>query len=184
VEIVIRPAVAADVGRLGAVERDGDRRFGGDSGVPPGFDEVTEAAALAGAVGDGRLWVATTPTQDGPGGAGSDDGTVIGFALADIIDGQGHLAQVSVRLAFQGRGVGGRLVETVCRWAMEHSLASVTLCTFADVAWNRPLYEHLGFEVVPPDRWTPGLRAVFAGDGDLGLDLERRVVMRRRLDTD
>jgi hypothetical protein len=55
----------------------------------------------------------------------------------------------------------------------------VTLCTFSDVDWNRPLYEHLGFSVLPEDRWTPGLRAVFDSDAALGLDLSRRVVMRR-----
>jgi hypothetical protein len=70
------------------------------------------------------------------------------------------------------------LIATVVGWAAAAGLVAVTLCTFADVGWNRPLYEHLGFEVVPEERWTPGLRDVFESDGDLGLDLNRRVVMR------
>ena len=51
---------------------------------------------------------------------------------------------------------GGRLVEAVCRWARDRSFGSVTLCTFTDVGWNRPLYEHLGFVVVPEEQWTTG----------------------------
>ena len=77
--------------------------------------------------------------------------------------------------------MGRQLVETVVGWAREEALAGVTLCTFADVRWNRPLYEHLGFVVLPEERWTPGLRAVFESDGGLGLDLRRRVVMERKL---
>ncbi len=75
--------------------------------------------------------------------------------------------------------MGGRLIDTVVGWAREGSMAVVTLCTFSDVAWNRPLYEHLGFQVLPEARWTPGLRALFEHDGALGLDLGRRVVMCR-----
>jgi hypothetical protein len=59
----------------------------------------------------------------------------------------------------------------------------VTLRTFSDVAWNRPLYEHLGFAVVPEGRWTPAMRTLVEGDGDLGLDVARRVVMRLALST-
>jgi hypothetical protein len=70
------------------------------------------------------------------------------------------------------------LITAVTGWATARGLGALTLCTFADVEWNRPLYEHLGFVVVPEERWTPGLRAVFEADGALGLDLRRRVVMR------
>jgi GNAT superfamily N-acetyltransferase len=126
---------------------------------------------------DGRLWVAAVMSgaETGPG---SGDGEIIGFALADTLDGEAHLAQLSVRMAFQGQGVGRGLVEAVVAWAGDRSLAGVTLCTFDDVEWNRPLYEHLGFVVVPEAQWTPALRAAFEADGALGLDLGRRVVMR------
>jgi len=177
VDVVIRAARADEIDGLGDIERDGDRRYRGYDGVPAGFDDTVAPATLGQACAEGRLWVATSGMGPGSGDR-SDDGAVIGFALAEMIDGHAHLGQVSVRLGWQGRGVGRRLVAAVTGWAAERGLAPVTLCTFADVEWNRPLYEHLGFAVVPEERWTPGLRAVFEADGELGLDLGRRVVMR------
>jgi len=176
-EVVIRPAGVAEIGRLGEVERDGDRRYVGYDGIPAGFDDVVDPSTLHRARDEGRLWVAAVVTG-AETAHGSDDGDVIGFALAQALDGQAHLAQLSVRLRFQGRGVGRRLVDTVGDWARDRGLAGVTLCTFSDVEWNRPLYEHLGFVVLPAEQWTPGLRTVFEGDAELGLDLARRVVMR------
>jgi hypothetical protein len=37
--------------------------------------------------------------------------------------------------------------------------------------------------VVPEGRWTPAMRTLVEGDGDLGLDVARRVVMRLALST-
>jgi GNAT superfamily N-acetyltransferase len=176
-DVVIRPAGAHEIGRLGDVERDGDRRYAGYDGIPDGFDDAVAPSTLVRACDEGRLWVADAPTGAGSEGS-SDEGGIIGFALAEAVDGHAHLAQLSVRLSFQGRGVGRRLVDTVCAWARDRSLPAVTLCTFSDVAWNRPLYEHLGFVTLPEADWTPGLRALFEADATLGLDLGRRVVMR------
>jgi GNAT superfamily N-acetyltransferase len=181
-EVVIRPALVHEVARLGDVERDGDRRFAGYDGVPVGFDDTVEVARLARARTEGRLWVASLSSGAGARGR-SDDGEIIGFALAEVVDGQAHLAQVSVRLEFQGRGVGGRLVEAVCGWGRALALGSVTLSTFTDVGWNRPLYEHLGFVVVPEEEWTTGLRALMEREAGLGLDGSHRVVMRKFLPT-
>jgi GNAT superfamily N-acetyltransferase len=180
VEVVIRAGRADEITRLGDVERDGDRRYHGYEGVPAGFEDTVAPATLLSACEEGRLWVATSGVG-GEVGSSSDDGDIVGFALAEAIDGNAHLEQLSVRLGFQGRGVGGRLITTVSGWAAHRGLAAVTLCTFADVDWNRPFYEHLGFAVVPEGRWTPGLRAAFESDGQLGLDLSRRVVMRLKL---
>jgi GNAT superfamily N-acetyltransferase len=175
-DVVIRRALRTEIDYLADVERDGDRRFGGYDGVPDGFTHTTARATLDTAFEAGRVWVAVGGSggADGPSG----DGGIIGFALAEIVDGDVHLAQVSVRLAHQGRGVGGRLVGEVRDYAEDQAMGAVTLCTFSDVGWNRPFYEHLGFDVVAEERWTPGLREVFESDGDLGLDLSRRVVMR------
>jgi GNAT superfamily N-acetyltransferase len=45
-----------------------------------------------------------------------------GFALAEVVDGNAHLAQVSVRLASRARGVGRLLIEAVCGWARDHAM--------------------------------------------------------------
>jgi GNAT superfamily N-acetyltransferase len=181
-EVVIRPALVQEVARLGDVERDGDRRFAGYVGVPVGFDDTVDVSRLEVARTEGRLWVASR-WSGGVGRGASDDGEIIGFALAETLDGEAHLAQVSVGLEFQGRGVGGRLIEAVCRWARERALGSVTLSTFTDVGWNRPLYEHLGFVVVPEEQWTTGMRVAMEREAALGLDGRRRVVMRKFLPT-
>jgi GNAT superfamily N-acetyltransferase len=182
VDVVIRPAGAGEIACLGEVERDGDRRYAGYDGVPAGFDDAVAPSTLERARQEGRLWVAVG-MSGGETEPGSGDGEIIGFALADSVGGDAHLAQLSVRLAFQGRGVGRRLVDAVVAWARDGSMAAVTLCTFGDVGWNRPLYEHLGFVVVPEEQWTPPVRAAFEGDGALGLDLDRRVVMRLAIDS-
>jgi ribosomal protein S18 acetylase RimI-like enzyme len=178
VEVLIRPVRHHEIAGLADVERDGDRRYADYDGVPVGFDDTVAVSTLEVAGAEGRLWVAVS-TGGGRSAGESGHGPVVGFALAEMIDGHGHLAQLSVRRAQQGRGVGRQLVETVLAWAAARGLVAVTLCTFGDVAWNRPLYEHLGFTVLPEDRWTPGVRAVFTADGELGLDLGRRVVMHR-----
>jgi GNAT superfamily N-acetyltransferase len=179
-EVVLRPARVEEIGRLAAVERDGDRRYAGYDGIPAGFDDVVAPPVLQAGRQEGRLWLAVTMAGGGIG-ADPDDGEIIGFALGQIVEGSAHLAQVSVRLAWQGQGIGRRLIETVVGWARAEGLDQLSLCTFADVDWNRPLYEHLGFSVLAEERWTAGLRAIFESDGPLGLDLGRRVVMVRQL---
>jgi GNAT superfamily N-acetyltransferase len=179
-DVVIRPAGGDEVAVLNDVERDGDRRYVGYDGIPAGFDDVVALSTLTEAQDEGRLWVAVS-MAGAVTGAGSDDGAIVGFALAHEVDGHAHLAQLSVRLGWQGRGLGRRLMAAVCRWAQDRSMGAVTLCTFSDVAWNRPFYERAGFVVLPEAQWTPGLRCVFEGDAALGLDLTRRVVMRLAL---
>jgi len=168
----VRAARAGDLGALAGVERDGDRRFA-DGGSPVGVvtEKTVPMVVLEAARQEGRLWVAVSARGE------EAHGDIVGFALAEIIDGRGHLTQVSVRRAYQGTGVGRVLVEAVIGWARRTRREAVTLCTFADVPWNRPLYEHLGFAVLPEESWTPGIRAAVAEEGRRGLPAGRRVVM-------
>jgi hypothetical protein len=55
---------------------------------------------------------------------------------------------------------------------------SLTLTTFSDVPWNRPLYEHLGFRVLSEEEIGPGLRTIRDRETTEGLDPSTRVVMR------
>ena len=73
---------------------------------------------------------------------------VVGYVIADVVAGCQHVEQVSVHPVHQGEGLGRALLEEVQRWADGEGLLGVTLTTFKDVAWNRPLYEHLGFKVL------------------------------------
>jgi GNAT superfamily N-acetyltransferase len=115
----------------------------------------------------GRAWVAT------------DDGRVIGFVLAEVVDGCGHIEELAVARSHGGRGVGSTLIDVVERWATGQGLTALTLTTFRDVAWNRPFYERRRFRVLADDDLTDGLRSKVAEEEQLGLPCEIRVVMRR-----
>ena len=41
------------------------------------------------------------------------------------------------------RGTGTRLLEAACTWATGRGYTSVTLTTYADIAWNAPFYAAL-----------------------------------------
>jgi ribosomal protein S18 acetylase RimI-like enzyme len=124
------------------------------------------AEGLTRAATEGRAWVAV-----------DDVGTVIGFALSWVVDGEGHLDELAVAPAHGRRGVGRALVDAVVAWTAAQGLQSVTLTTFRDVPWNGPYYEKLGFHVVAP--LTPALQALVDEQATWGLDPELRVVMRR-----
>jgi GNAT superfamily N-acetyltransferase len=93
-------------------------------------DEPASIEVLAGYADGGRAWVA----EDA-------DGAPVGCLLVDAIDGAAHIEQVSVAPGHQGRGLGRALVERVAQWAASQGMTAVTLTTFAQVPWNRPLYE-------------------------------------------
>jgi GNAT superfamily N-acetyltransferase len=118
----------------------------------------------------GQVWVAAD-AQDRP----------VGFAVVTVVDGAGHLEEVSVHPDHGRRGLGRHLVLTVCRWAQEQGYPAVTLATFRDVPWNAPFYARLGFQVLAEKELGPGLLAVRAHETGDGLDVQARVFMCRTL---
>ncbi len=99
--------------------------------------------------------------------------------LVDLVDGCAHVEQLTVHPEEQGAGVGRALLEQVREWAVDTGRPAITLTTFRDVPWNRPLYEHLGFRVLAQDEIGPELRAVRDHESATGLDPATRVCMRR-----
>jgi GNAT superfamily N-acetyltransferase len=168
----VRPARRQDGPALQRIEVVAGERFR-DLGMddvaghdPPSIDTLATYAAA------GRSWVAT-------GG-----GAVVGYVIADVVDGCAHVEQVSVHPDHQGRGVGRALLDRVGAWARAEGLPALTLTTFTDVPWNRPLYEHLGFRVLAEAEIGPGLRALCHAEAAHGLDPATRVCMRRDLPRD
>lgn len=158
----IRPARYSDVERLRAIERAAGEMF-----RPLGMDAVADddpgdPVHLRACVDDGRAWVAEV------------DGTVAGYLLAAVVDGEGHVEQVSVDLAFAGRRIGVALVEHA---AARHG--ALTLTTFRDVPWNGPYYERLGFRWLSDEEIGPELRAIRQAEAAHGLDRWPRGCMRR-----
>src|SRR5207244_2515521 len=118
-----------------------------------------------------RAWVATDA-----------DDTPIAYILVDVVDGNAHIEQVSVRPDCSGRGIGLALIDHVSAWAKRRGLPAVTLTTFRDVAWNGPYYERCGFEAIPVSRLTPGLARIREEETAKGLDRYPRIAMRRPVD--
>ena len=85
-----------------------------------------------------RLWVALTP-----------DGKIVGFALAQVIDQEGHLREIDVLQDFGRRGIGRSLINTVIDWCHDQGYPTLTLTTFKHIPFNRPYYEKLGFRIIP-----------------------------------
>jgi len=167
---VIRAATAADGPALQAIEIAAGARFRDVGLAAIAEHDPFPLAELAAYAAAGRSWVAVD-VADAP----------VGYAVADVVDGCGHLEQVSVLPERQGTGIGRALVETVCEWAARAGHPAVTLTTFADVAWNGPLYAHLGFRVLEESEVGPELAALRADEARHGLDPELRVCMRRDL---
>jgi GNAT superfamily N-acetyltransferase len=166
--IDVRPGFLDDGPVLQEIERRAGERFR-HVGMPEVADDAPPSLPeLAAHIEDGRCFVAV-----------ADDGGPVGYVLCASVDGEAHVTQVSVLPERQGEGVGRALLDAVERWAVSRSMPALSLTTFADVPWNRPLYEHLGFRVLADDELGTGLRAVRDEEAERGLDPAARVCMRR-----
>lgn len=133
---------------------------------PPSLAELTHyrgARRLLAAYGEG-------------GGDGAPERPV-GYLIWEPVDNCLHIEQVSVHPDHARRRIGRALIDRAEKdWPQA---AALTLTTFAEVPWNAPYYERLGFRVLAEDELTPGLRDIRAAEARQGLDRWPRVCMRR-----
>ncbi len=167
---LIRPARTDEIEALQEIEVAAGRVFRTVGMDRVAGDEPLPAAVLLGYQSDGRAWVAT-----------DDDDRTVAYLIADWVDGIVHVEQVSVHPDHAGQAIGAALIEHVGHWARAHGSPALTLTTFADVAWNAPYYERLGFRRLPAAELTPGLIAIRAEEAAHGLDEWPRLAMRRDL---
>ncbi|MEV6984635.1 GNAT family N-acetyltransferase [Sphaerisporangium sp. NPDC051017] len=166
----IRMATADELPLLQDVERAAGRLFR-EIGMPSvADDEPLSLDVLAGYQRAGRAWV----TAD-------DAGRPVAYLIAKQVDGNLHLAQVSVHPAAARRGLGRALIDHAGAHAKDAGLPALTLITFARVPWNAPYYERCGFWSLDDAELTPGLRALRRDEAARGLDRWPRVCMRRDL---
>ncbi len=131
--------------------------------------ETTDRYMFAGAVSDGRLWVALTGNRP------------VGFALVEMLaDDLPHLEEIDVEPIHGRRGLGTALVRAVCQWATVSGYPMLTLTTFRSVPWNYPFYASLGFMEVPREALRSELVALVSNEAYRGLDPDSRVVMGYR----
>lgn len=119
---------------------------------------------------DRRAWVATD-ALDSP----------VAYLIAEPVDGNVHIEQVSVHPDSAGKRIGRALIEHVAGWAVARDVPALTLTTFSEVPWNGPYYERCGFRRLTEAELTPGLRAIRSREAAHGLDEWPRVCMRRDL---
>lgn len=124
-------------------------------------------------IAEGLAWVAETASRERE---------IVGLALADVVDGQGFLAELSVHPEHGRQGLGRRLIQAVEAWAGANGFATLSLTTFDSVPWNRPYYARLGFSVLDEKDVGPELIRLREGERARGLDdLSPRVCMRKSL---
>jgi GNAT superfamily N-acetyltransferase len=104
----------------------------------------------------------------------------VGSAATRELDGALHIEEISVHPAHGRRGLGKRLIETLCDWAGGRDYASVTLSTFRDVPWNAPYYARIGFRALEENELSEGLSALLCQEKRTWFPLAR-VCMRRDL---
>jgi ribosomal protein S18 acetylase RimI-like enzyme len=111
-------------------------------------DEPLSITELASFQQDGRAWVIT-----------DDADRPVAYLLLNVVDENAHVEQVSVHPDHARQGLGKTLLDTAAAWAEAHGLAAVTLSTYANVPWNAPYYQRLGFHIMPEDQITRGSAA-------------------------
>src|SRR3569833_1088267 len=164
----IRSARPSDVVYLKEIELAAARLLVGSASAAV-LSETTPPADFELAQQAGLLWVAAL------------EDTPVGFAHVKLLEPLvAHLDELDVHPAHGRRGLGRRLVMTVCGWAAAAGHSAVTLSTFRHLPWNMPFYATLGFEELPTAAWSGAIARVVADETRRGLDPARRVIMTRR----
>lgn len=166
----LRLATAADLPLLQDIERAAGAPFAelGMTAVaddePPGIEELRHYCDA------GQAWVHL-----------DSGGRPDGYLLADVVDGQAHIEQVSVHPDHARAGIGRMLIDHAAGWARDRGHRALTLTTYVDVPWNAPYYERLGFRFLDDAHLGPELREIRAAETHHGLDRWPRAAMRREL---
>ncbi|WP_425558690.1 GNAT family N-acetyltransferase [Catenulispora subtropica] len=106
----------------------------------------------------------------------------VGFARIELLDDTPHLEQLSVHPTATRQGLGTALIQACCHWATQHGYDQITLTTFAEVPFNAPTYQRLGFTPIPQNQLPPHLAARRRHETETGLDaLRPRIAMRHRI---
>ncbi|MBC2866874.1 GNAT family N-acetyltransferase [Streptomyces mexicanus] len=152
------------------IERAAGQRFL-DIGMPEiAEDEPLPLGELARYHRAGLAWVVA-----------DDADTPVAYLIADRVDGNLHVEQVSVHPGSARRGLGRLLLDHLAAHAPSEGASALTLTTFTQVPWNAPYYARCGFQLMDDSRLTPGLREIREREAAHGLDRWPRTCMRREL---
>lgn len=161
----VRAAAESDLPNLVALEVEAGQLFH-TVGMSEIADHVPEISSLREALEDDRIWVAHEQSE------------VLAYVVAEVLDGNAHVAQVSVAQRYARRAIGRRLIELVESWGSGAGRPATTLTTFRDVPWNGPYYARLGYRELPAEHIGPELARTMAHESTLpGIDASRRCAM-------
>ncbi|MFE5023104.1 GNAT family N-acetyltransferase [Streptomyces sp. NPDC056656] len=142
-----------------------------DVGMPEiADDEPLPLGELARYRQAGLAWVAV-----------NDADIPVAYLIADRVDGNLHVEQVSVHPDSARRGVGRLLLEHLANHATSEGVPALTLTTFTEVPWNAPYYVRCGFRLLDDGRLTRGLQKIREREAAHGLDRWARGCMHRAL---
>lgn len=150
--------------RLHALERAADTLFP-PSRLPPG-DDVLHEVLLSRAASDGVLVVVEHAGELVGASIGVPDGTDL------------HLLQLAVHPEHARRGLGRALLEATVSKARVHWQA-ITLTTFADLPFNAPFYQDVGFDWLDEPQVSEAIRSALRAERLSGMT--QRVAMKRML---
>lgn len=171
-DIDIRPAIIADLAQLGGVQTAATQLVP-ESYLPVHLRYgVTDPDTLQTACRQCRLWVAV-----------AGEARVVGFAMADIVDGAAHLDEINVLPEFGRRGIGTSLVAAVHAWAVSEGFGVLTLVTFRHLPWNEKFYKKQGFMEVPGGELGAGIARLIEEEAQVGINVKDRVAMHISLPT-
>lgn len=171
--IRIRAARLDELRLLQGVEAAAGRCFR-EVGMPEIADDLPlPLAELARYQQSGLAWVAVD--------AGADQGTPVAYLIAEPVDGNLHVEQVSVHPDHARRRIGRALLDHLAGYAAAREVPALTLTTFTEVPWNAPYYARCGFRALDDAEVTAGLRRIRAREAAYGLDRWPRTCMRKDL---
>jgi GNAT superfamily N-acetyltransferase len=163
----VRPATEADLARLVEVEVEAGQLFR-TVGMDEVAEDVPEVSGLRECLEADRLWVIQVGAE------------VAGYVSAEVLDGNAHVAQVSVSPAHAGRGLGRAMIEHVEEWGRAAGRPATTLTTFREVPWNGPYYRRLGYRELSGEDIGPELARTMAQEATLpGIDAALRCAMTK-----
>ncbi|WP_304180147.1 GNAT family N-acetyltransferase [Phenylobacterium aquaticum] len=153
--MIIRLATPRDIAVLPDVERSAGEAFRGGLHDWVADHTVTLAEAYPPRVAVDRVWVVEA------------EGAVRGFIDIEMVDGELHIWELAVELAWQKRGLGRALMDQALEVGRSKGCAAASLTTFHNIAWNAPFYRRLGFELLTSP--SARLAAILRDEAERGL---------------
>lgn len=132
-------------------------------------DDPVAESVLSQAAEERRFWVAV------------EYGVLKAYLLGDFLPQSLHIDQVTVHPDASRRGLGALMIESVSADPRSKERGLITLTSFANVPWNAPYYERIGFNEIPREDWPEGVAEKVDAEQGKNIAAWPRVVMQRAI---